>query len=440
MFKHILFAAMITSWMTATTVSAQAPDRKAQATEHFQKGSALYSAGQYLQAIKEFKEAYRLIPKPIILLYIADIYREAGLNDESITYYRKFLEEARMDDPGRPKAETALKEMGVSATAPVEVTPTPNETPVQPVEKPQPAEKPAKPRKAFKPGELIHTPLEEAQPNHPAKLEVELPDDIKRAWVYLYYRTQGQDEYVKVKFKVDKDDVYYYILPCSVMKGNILQYYIEAVGVSGRKVAGSATAASPYIVDINASNPLQPGGQMSCAEAEGGKGTPAGGEVIAGPSSGGSQGGGEPVKRRPKVFYIALGTSVATGAMVGLSVLFGTLASTNAANLENNQMMPGGNLVVFEKDVANYEKSGKGYQNTMYITTGLSMVLALASGYLWADYFGKIPVGISINARLEGTPAPAAPAPATPASDSGEVFVTPLVGEGFLGLGGTIRF
>ncbi len=440
MFKHLIFAVMITSWMTSTTASAQEPaDRKAKATEHFQKGSALYGAGQYLQAIKEFKEAYRLIPKPIILLYIADIYKEAGLTDESITYYRKFLEEARMDDPGRPKAEAALKELGASPTVP-EVAPTPVETPVQPVETPaQPAEKPTRPRKAFKPGELIHTPLEEAQPNHPAKLEVELPDDIKRAWVYLYYRTQGQDEYVKVKFKVDKDDVYYYVLPCSVMKGNILQYYIEAVGVSGRKVAGSATAASPYIVDINPSNPLQPGGQLSCAEA----GDVSGRETPSGASIGGTSptpGTGEPVKRRPKVFYIALGTTVATGAMVGLSVLFGTLAANNAANLENNQMLPGGNLVVFEKDVANYEKSGKGYQTTMYITSGLSVVLALASGYLWADYFGKIPAGLSINARLNGSPTAPAPTPAPAAADSGEVFVTPLVGEGFLGLGGTIRF
>ncbi|PKN47330.1 MAG: hypothetical protein CVU59_03235 [Deltaproteobacteria bacterium HGW-Deltaproteobacteria-17] len=428
---------MIVSWMTASVAAGQEPvDRKAQAGEHFQKGTALYGAGQYLQAIKEFKEAYRLVPKPIILLYIADIYKEAGLTDEAVSYYRRFLDEARLNDPGRPKAEAALKELGASAVAPPK-DPTPPTT--DPVDKPQPkdpvVDKPRPPRKAFKPGELIHTPLEEAQPNHPAKLEVELPDDIKRAWVYLYYRPQGQDDYIKVKFKVDKDDVYYYILPCTVLKGNILQYYIEAVGVSGRRVAGSATSASPFIVDINAANPLQPGGQMSCSEAASGvsDGSTAPG-VVTTPRPDKPV---DPGKRRPKVFYIAIGSSVATVAMVGLTVLFGQMASMNGVNLEDNQIFGANSgLIAFSGEVADYEKSGKSYQTTMYVTGGLSVVFALASGYLWADYFGKVPAGMSLNTRLSGPSATPTPAPA----NSGDVFVAPIIGEGFFGVGGTVRF
>ena len=439
MFRQFFLSMMIVSWMTASVAAGQEPvDRKAQAGEHFQKGTALYGAGQYLQAIKEFKEAYRLVPKPIILLYIADIYKEAGLSEEAVSYYRRFLEEARLNDPGRPKAEAALKDLGASAVAPPKDPVTP---PTDPADKPQPKDptpqdKPRPPRKAFKPGELIHTPLEEAQPNHPAKLEVELPDDIKRAWVYLYYRPQGQDEYSKVKFKVDKDDVYYFILPCNIMKGNILQYYIEAVGVSGRRVAGSATSASPFIVDINAANPLQPGGQMSCTEAAtgaAGDGTVTPG-VVTGPTPGKTE---DPGTRRPKVFYIAIGTSVATVAMVGLSVLFGQMASMNGANLEENQIYGANSgLIAFSGEVADYEKSGKSYQTTMYVTSGLSVVLALASGYLWADYFGKIPVGMSLNSRLSGPSATPTPAPAS----SGDVFLAPIIGEGFFGVGGTVRF
>ncbi|MBU1245104.1 tetratricopeptide repeat protein [Myxococcota bacterium] len=437
MFRQFFLSMMIVSWMTASMAAGQEPvDRKAQAGEHFQKGTALYGAGQYLQAIKEFKEAYRLVPKPIILLYIADIYKEAGLTDEAVSYYRRFLDEARMNDPGRPKAEAALKDLGSTAVAPPK-DPTP--PPTDPVDKPQPkdpvVDKPRTPRKAFKPGELIHTPLEEAQPNHPAKLEVELPDDIKRAWVYLYYRPQGQDDYIKVKFKVDKDDVYYFILPCTVLKGNILQYYIEAVGVSGRRVAGSATSASPFIVDINAANPLQPGGQMSCSEAASGvnDGSTAPG-VVVGPKPDKPV---DPGKRRPKVFYIAIGSSVATVAMVGLTVLFGQMASMNGVNLEDNQIYGANSgLIAFSGEVADYEKSGKSYQTTMYVTGGLSVVLALASGYFWADYFGKVPAGMSLNTRLSGPSATPTPAPA----NSGDVFVAPIIGEGFFGVGGTVRF
>jgi len=438
MFRHFFLSMMIVSWMATSVAAGQEPtDRKAQAGEHFQKGTALYGAGQYLQAIKEFKAAYQLVPKPIILLYIADIYKEAGLSDEAVSYYRRFLDEARMNDPGRPKAEAALKELGASATAPKDPTPTDPVVKDPTPRDPTPVDKPVRPpRKAFKPGELIHTPLEEAQPNHPAKLEVELPDDIKRAWVYLYYRPQGADDYVKVKFKVDKDDVYYYILPCSVMKGNILQYYIEAVGVSGRRVAGSAASASPFIVDINASNPLQPGGQMSCSEAASGT------AGDATPIPGGTTPGGktdDPGARRPKVFYVAIGTSVATVAMVGLSVLFGTMSASNAQSLEDNQITGAGSgLIAFSGDVAGYESNGKSYQSTMFVTGGLSVLLGLASGYLWADYFGKIPAGMSLNARLSGpssTPA-TTPAPA----DAGDVFFSPIIGEGFFGVGGTVRF
>ena len=438
MFRHFFLSMMIVSWMATSVAAGQEPvDRKAQAGEHFQKGTALYGAGQYLQAIKEFKEAYRLVPKPIILLYIADIYKEAGLSDEAISYYRKFLDEARMNDPGRPKAEAALKELGASAVAPPkDPTPPTTDPGDKPTPKdPPPVDKPVKPpRKAFKPGELIHTALEEAQPNHPAKLEVELPDDIKRAWVYLYYRPQGADDYIKVKFKVDKDDVYYYILPCSVMKGNILQYYIEAVGVSGRRVAGSATSASPFIVDINTANPLQPGGQMSCSEAASG----VAGDVTPGTTPGTTPGKPEePGQRRPKVFYIAIGTSVATAAMVGLTVLFGQMSAMNGQSLEDNQITGAGSgLIAFTGEVADYENNGKSYQTTMFVTGGLSVLLGLASGYLWADYLGKIPAGMSLNARLSGPSATPAPAPA----NTGDVFVTPIIGEGFFGVGGTVRF
>jgi hypothetical protein len=395
--------------------------RKEQAGNHFQRGMAFYEAGKYLQAIKEMKSAYKLIPKPIILRYIGDIYKEAGLKEEAITYYRKFMDEARLKDPTRKIVAKKLKALGASIKAPdpIGVGPT-KVVPVDPVK--VVVKKPKKRKRKYKKGELIHSPLEEAQPGHPAKIDVELPEIIKKAWLSLFYRKQGEENYKKVKMKVDKNDVYYFILPCDAVTGSILQYYIEAKGTSGRKIAGSGTASAPFIVDIGKSNPLQPGGKMSCAEAIGE--TPGDGSKSYVPNTTGTP----KTPGRPKSFYLAIGTSVVSAAMLLTSIVMGNMAMIESQNLEDSQMTDGRGYIPFTGDVADYEANGKSYEQTMFITAGITVITAVAATYFWMDYLGKIPTQFSLDAKLTGR------------KSKPKVVITPIVGDGLLGIGGSFNF
>ncbi|MBU1218726.1 tetratricopeptide repeat protein [Myxococcota bacterium] len=445
----ILKLFMVISLVCAVPSIAQAQTKKDIAKASFEKGQMLYQQGKYLQAIKAMKEAYQAIPKPVILFYIAEIYKDAELKEEAVTYYRKYLEEARINDPTglRKKAEDALKKLGASAKAdPTVVVPVVKDPDKKPDKTPDktPDKKPVKRTRKYKKGELIHTPLEEAQPNHPAKLEVELPEDIKRAWLYIYYRKPGQDKYQKVKMKVDSNDIYFFILPCSALSGSILQYYIEAIGVSGKKIAGSGTESSPFIVDINKKNPLQPGGKMACSEVEAG---------VKDPGASGNEnktpgisniGKTEHGKTRPKSFYFAIGTTGVAAALIGASIAFGFLAQNQATLLSDSQMnykpdgkttqsypptsRYSGGIVPFSGSIADYDSKGKMYQNTMFIAAGFATLAAAAAVYFWLDSLEIIPSSLSFDVITGGKPA------------RSSFLITPMFGDSTVGIGTSFNF
>jgi tetratricopeptide (TPR) repeat protein len=427
--------------ISAPLAASAQMSRKEQARNHFTKGNALHQGGKYLQAIKEMKAAYKIIPKPIILFYIGEVYKDAELIDEAISYYKRYLDEARVNDKSglRKKATDTIKKLGgkLVGNAPVVPDPVTKPTVTTPVVKTPEIKKP-KVRKQYKKGELIHTPLEEARPNRPAKLEVELPEDIKRAWIYAYFRKPGDDNYTKAKMKVDKNDVYYFIIPCDGMKGAILQYYIEAVGVSGRKIAGSATSSSPFIVDINKSNPLQPGGNMSCDGVSGEKD----GTIISG--NNGNNKGPAP-KGKKKSFYLMVGTGIAAGALVIMSVALGQMAAMEGLALEDSQMSRyapnastypptrrySNGIVSFSGTVADHEKRGQSYETTMFITSGLSVIAVAAAAYFTLDYLEIIPKNLSLDAKLGYRNSD---------DDKSTISITPMIGNDFYGIGGSIRF
>ena len=97
----------------ATTQIAQAGPKSPRelAKEHFNKGYAFYQAGQYLKAVKELKLAYSIRPVPLVLYYIGRTYKEAGLTEEAIIYFQRFLDEARLTDPRRQEVEGLIKEL-----------------------------------------------------------------------------------------------------------------------------------------------------------------------------------------------------------------------------------------------------------------------------------------------------------------------------------------
>src|SRR3954464_4685377 len=65
----------------------------AQAKQHFETGRNAYNAGDYVTAIREFKEAERLRPSPILDYNIGLANEKLGKRRVAVKYYKRYLEE-----------------------------------------------------------------------------------------------------------------------------------------------------------------------------------------------------------------------------------------------------------------------------------------------------------------------------------------------------------
>ncbi len=70
---------------------ASVEGRREQAKQHFQAGSAHYSAGRYQRAVREFVEADRLAPSPALSFNIARAYERLSDVSGALRWYRDYL-------------------------------------------------------------------------------------------------------------------------------------------------------------------------------------------------------------------------------------------------------------------------------------------------------------------------------------------------------------
>ncbi|MCD6497236.1 MAG: tetratricopeptide repeat protein [Deltaproteobacteria bacterium] len=391
-----LFVAILLSFLGAsTTAFAQAQTPKEQARVHFNKGFAYYQAGQYLQAVRELKAAYRIRPVPLVLYYIGKTYKAAQINEEALTYFQRFLDEARLTDPHRQEVQQIIKSMGgntkpLTATAPTTTIPTPRAAP--PAARPRP-----RPKRHVKPGEIIHEVIEEARPHLPLLIEAELPDEIEWARLYLYFRTPGMEQFVKQLMKPGRRGVYSYLIHRSYSNSKSLQYYIEAVGRTGKRIAGSGTATSPNIVLLSNDAPLQPGGRMddSAQPAIGGTAASRKGTLFGSGSQNGGSGTGKK-NRSQWSLYGAIGLTAATVALVAAGVGLGVTARNRAIEVANEGAPRiGGSWgyppsTAFDTSLQRSQDQGKSYQVGSIICYVLSAGAAGGAVYMWLHHFGVV--------------------------------------------------
>lgn len=416
-------------------VAARA-DAREQAKQHFTRGFAYYQNGEYLKAIRELRLAYDLRPVPAVLFYIGKTFQAAGLDDEAARAFWKFLDEATLNDPQRAQAEAALKEMNKSARAPqtgIGEPPPPGTEPQRPAgEDPRDPPEPPRPRRAVKPGEIIHDPVEDARPGHPMTLEAELPEDFGDwARLYLYYRPQGTDLFVKKTMQTDRRGIFHGCVPQRHMKGTAIQYYIEAVGRTGKRQAGSGNASLPNIIALSPEAPLQPGGRLQgCPDeavrpGETGAGsepgvpgkTPADGVTPGTPEM--SEAERLAAARRIKLYgFIATSAAAVAGFVTG-GVLT-SMARAKAQDMANAGV--GGPVLVFDGRVEDIEKKGKAMDTGAILCYIIGALAAGGAGYLAYEVFFK--------GRKEKAAASEEPA----------VRITPTLGPTAWGLSGEIRF
>ena len=85
-------------------------DEKAQAREHYFKGTKAFDLGAYDEAITEYSAAYRAKDDPALLYNIAQAHRLAGHPTEALRFYKIFLSKVPTAS-NRPEVEAKIAEL-----------------------------------------------------------------------------------------------------------------------------------------------------------------------------------------------------------------------------------------------------------------------------------------------------------------------------------------
>jgi tetratricopeptide (TPR) repeat protein len=99
--KALVAIALLASAAQVSLVSAEPVPEKAR--QLADRGRILHDAGDYVDAIAAFNEAYVLAPSPGLLFNLAQAYRLAGKCDDAAWMYRRFLD----SHPGTDKRQLA---------------------------------------------------------------------------------------------------------------------------------------------------------------------------------------------------------------------------------------------------------------------------------------------------------------------------------------------
>lgn len=163
--------AMVMTSARAVSAGNEPEDAKHAAKARFMAGQKHYNLNEFPEALREFKEAYRLYSDPVFLFNLGQCERQLGHAEEAIRFYRNYLRE-QPKAPNRAEVErrideleTVLKakqaetEKAVVPAAPAEtLAPPPNAVPV-----------PSAPAPAEIPAGGAGQPSPEAPPTNPAE-------------------------------------------------------------------------------------------------------------------------------------------------------------------------------------------------------------------------------------------------------------------------------
>jgi hypothetical protein len=127
-------------------LSALSPQQKQDIHVHYQQATRAYDLGKYQEAVDEYQKVYEIDGDPVMLYNIAQAYRLNDQPQESIHFYRRYLQrspEARNKDDVERKItamEKLIEERRKAAAAvvppppkPVVVEPKPDQPPPPPV-------------------------------------------------------------------------------------------------------------------------------------------------------------------------------------------------------------------------------------------------------------------------------------------------------------------
>jgi hypothetical protein len=82
---------LLAAVLAARPAVAASPEEKTKARELYQSGLVHYDLKEYAEALKSFKDAYRVVQDPAFLYNIAQCHRRLGQNPEALDFYRNYL-------------------------------------------------------------------------------------------------------------------------------------------------------------------------------------------------------------------------------------------------------------------------------------------------------------------------------------------------------------
>ena len=85
-------------------------DATSEARDHFKKAQTHYALGEFEDAAREFREAYRLREEPALLFNIGQAYRQMRQWQQAYFYYRQYLSK-KADAPNRAETESLVEQM-----------------------------------------------------------------------------------------------------------------------------------------------------------------------------------------------------------------------------------------------------------------------------------------------------------------------------------------
>jgi tetratricopeptide (TPR) repeat protein len=413
------------------SASAQEKDLELElAKQRFGKGQKLFDEGKFTEAVKEFKEAYKLKQLPLLLYNIAFTYDKLADKTLAEHYYEKFLTDAPAGTPNLEIAKARLpelkKEIEADEAKPDPVDPTLPKDPVDPVKVPPVDNTPPK----VKVTEFQHIAVEEAPPGYPLDISMLVPDD-KSIGATLYYRSSGQKDFVPVAFR-QRYNEHIARIPREAMRGSTVQYYIEAIDqATGKQVWSTGRAGSPNVILVDeAAKPRYYNDVEDSGPKGGGKRPPAVGNGGHGEDFGDNHDdnrGHRTGKTRFRIWkWVAAGVG---GAVLGVGIYYNRTAASRSSDIENLA----GKMTTFAGNPRQYQVDGEYYETwgNVFMISGLVIGGGAAALFLLdKPVYEKAPVMDNDDDDED------ARAPTT----TRRIYAAPMVSPGLIGATGGFDF
>ena len=137
----LVFSMMVLAFGTKEARAQLTPQQKQEIHVHYQQATRAYDLGKYQEAVDEYQKVYEIDGDPVMLYNIAQAYRLNDQPQESIHFYRRYLQrspEARNKEDVERKITAMEKLIEDRRKAAALVAPPPPKTEVKPVAVPEP--------------------------------------------------------------------------------------------------------------------------------------------------------------------------------------------------------------------------------------------------------------------------------------------------------------